>query len=134
MTKRKPSGQSWESWIEQQIREARQEGQFDQLPGAGKPLPDLTGVHDPLWWVKNLVRREQLSDLPPAMAIKVRVEQELAQLPQLTCEEDVRAKVAALNAEIAKINRTTISGPPTSLAKLDVDTIVQRWHQQRRAR
>ena len=131
MTKRKPAGESWESWTEQQIRQAQQEGQFDRLSGAGKPLPDLTGVHDPLWWVKKLAKRERLSDLPRAMAIKVKVEQELALLPQVTREEEVRAKVAALNAEIAKINRTTISGPATSLAKLDVDSIVQRWRRQR---
>ena len=131
MTKRKPSGTSWESWTEQQIREAQAEGQFDQLAGKGKPLPDLTGIHDPLWWVKKLMRREQLSDLPPAMAIKVKVEHELAQLPQITREEEVRAKVAALNAEIARINRTTITGPPTSLAILDVEGIVQRWRRRR---
>jgi DnaJ family protein C protein 28 len=32
---------NWESWIEQQIREARERGDFDNLPGSGKPL-DLT--------------------------------------------------------------------------------------------
>ncbi|HVN87419.1 MAG TPA: DUF1992 domain-containing protein [Candidatus Binatia bacterium] len=132
MTARKPKGKSWESWTEQQIREAQVDGRFDQLAGKGKPLPDLTGVHDPQWWVKKLVRREQLSDLPPAMAIKVRVEHELAQLAHLSTEADVRAKVAALNAEIAKVNRTTISGPPTSLAKLDVDAIVERWRRRNR--
>lgn len=37
----KPKGQDWESWIEQLIREARERGDFDNLPGKGKPL-DLT--------------------------------------------------------------------------------------------
>ncbi|MFC2037665.1 DUF1992 domain-containing protein [Chloroflexota bacterium] len=31
----------WESWIDQQIREAQERGEFDDLPGRGKPL-DLT--------------------------------------------------------------------------------------------
>jgi DnaJ family protein C protein 28 len=31
----------WESWIDEQIREAQERGQFDNLPGKGKPL-DLT--------------------------------------------------------------------------------------------
>ena len=127
MTARKPKGRTWESWTEQQVREAQAEGQFDELAGKGQPLPDLTGVHDPQWWVKKLMRREQLSDLPPAMAIKVKVERELAQLALLTREADVRARVAALNVEIARINRTNISGPRTSLATLDVDAIVKRW-------
>jgi DnaJ family protein C protein 28 len=28
----------WESWIDQQIREAQERGAFDDLPGKGKPL------------------------------------------------------------------------------------------------
>jgi DnaJ family protein C protein 28 len=31
----------WESWVDQQIREAQDRGVFDQLPGKGRPL-DLT--------------------------------------------------------------------------------------------
>jgi len=41
MTERKPPGVSWESWFEEQIRQAQEEGAFENLPGAGKPLPDL---------------------------------------------------------------------------------------------
>ena len=40
MTERK-GPTDWESWIEQQIREAQARGEFDDLPGKGKPL-DLT--------------------------------------------------------------------------------------------
>jgi DnaJ family protein C protein 28 len=28
----------WESWIDEQVREAQEKGQFDNLPGKGKPL------------------------------------------------------------------------------------------------
>jgi len=39
---RKPGDpKDWESWIDQQIREAQERGEFDNLPGKGKPL-DLT--------------------------------------------------------------------------------------------
>jgi len=48
MTEQKPPGMSWESWIDQQIREAREAGLFDNLPGAGKPLANLTDEYDPL--------------------------------------------------------------------------------------
>ena len=64
MTEQKPPGMSWESWIDQQIREAREAGLFDNLPGAGKPLPNVADGYDPLWWVKQLVQREQISVLP----------------------------------------------------------------------
>ncbi len=35
---RKPSGQQWAHLIEERIREAQERGDFDNLPGAGKPL------------------------------------------------------------------------------------------------
>ncbi len=35
------SPRDWESWIDQQIREAQERGEFDNLAGKGKPL-DLT--------------------------------------------------------------------------------------------
>jgi DnaJ family protein C protein 28 len=37
----KKGPRDWESWIDEQIREAQQRGEFDNLPGKGKPL-DLT--------------------------------------------------------------------------------------------
>lgn len=45
---------------ENRIREAMEEGKFDGLPGLGKPLPDIDGPYDPMWWVKEWVRRERL--------------------------------------------------------------------------
>ena len=44
-------------------------GAFDNLPGAGKPLPNLDEVYDPLWWVKRRVQREQISMLPLLLAL-----------------------------------------------------------------
>jgi hypothetical protein len=41
MTERKPPGMRYEDWIERQIREAQERGAFDDLPGAGKPIPGL---------------------------------------------------------------------------------------------
>src|SRR5205809_31264 len=77
MTARKPPGTSWESWVEAQIRVAMEQGAFDNLPGAGKPLPNLDQEHDPLWWVKQLVQREQISLLPPALELLRQVETSL---------------------------------------------------------
>jgi hypothetical protein len=48
---------------ENRIQQAIEEGQFDDLPGAGKPIPDIDEPYDPLWWVKKWVRREGLSRL-----------------------------------------------------------------------
>jgi hypothetical protein len=133
MTERKPPGTSWETWIDAQIRVAREQGAFDNLPGAGKPLANLDQPYDPLWWVKQLVRREQVSDLPPSLELLRKVERELAALEKLPDEAAVRRQVAALNVDIAKVNATVVEGPPTRLGTLDVDRIVARWRRTRSA-
>ena len=46
-----------ESIAERKIREAMERGEFDDLPGQGKPLK--LGDRDPNWWVKGLLEREQ---------------------------------------------------------------------------
>ncbi len=133
MTQRKPPGTSWESWIEAQIRVAMEQGAFDNLPGAGKPLPNLGQEYDPLWWVKQLAQREQISMLPPSLELLRKVERELATIEKLHDEATVRRRVAALNVEIAKLNATVVEGPPTRLGKLDVDQVVARWRRTRSA-
>jgi Domain of unknown function (DUF1992) len=133
MTGRKPPGTSWESWIDAQIRVAMEEGAFDNLPGAGKPLPDRGQEYDPLWWVKQLAQREQISLLPPSLELLRKVERELATIEKLPDEATVRRRVAALNVEIARVNATVVEGPPTRLGKLDVDQVVARWRRTRSA-
>jgi hypothetical protein len=133
MTERKPPGTSWETWIEAQIRVAREQGAFDNLPGAGKPLPSIGDDYDPDWWVKQLVKREEVSVLPPSLELLRKVEKELAAIEKLDDEATVRRRVGALNAEIAKVNRTVTEGPPTRLGTLDADKVVARWRRGRAA-
>jgi Domain of unknown function (DUF1992) len=127
MTERKPPGVSWESWFEEQIRRAREDGAFDNLEGAGKPLADLEGGHDPDWWVKKLVQREKVSVLPAPLQLLRKVEAEVTKVWALRSETDVRARALALNAEIARTNARAAEGPPTRLGLLDVDVIVGEW-------
>jgi hypothetical protein len=133
MTERKPPGTSWETWIDAQVRVAREQGAFDNLPGTGKPLANLGEDYDPDWWVKQLVQREQVSVLLPSLELLRKVEKELAAIEKLQDEATVRHRVAALNAEIAKANATVMEGPPTRLGKLDIDKVVARWRQTRSA-
>ena len=127
MTERKPPGVSWESWLEEQIRRAREDGAFDNLVGAGKPFSDLEGGYDPDWWVKKLVQRERVSVLPPALELLRKVESEMNKIWALGSEAEVRARVVSLNGEIARSNARTAEGPPTRVGLLDPDAIVAQW-------
>jgi hypothetical protein len=89
MTERKPpgTGSSWEPWIESQITAAMKQGAFDNLPGAGKPLPNSGRGFDPDWWVKQLFQREQVSMLlPPSLELVRKVRTELAAIDKLDDE------------------------------------------------
>jgi hypothetical protein len=134
MPPRKPSDMSFESWIEAQIREAAERGEFDALPGRGKPLRHLEDAADPLWWAKQLARREKLDLLPPALEVRRKVERLREVLAEIPDEARVREAVAALNAEIRRLNRGAASGPPTAQAPLDPETIVAEWRARRGAR
>ena len=122
---RKPLHESPESFAERQILEAQARGEFENLPGAGKPLPGLDDPPDDLWWIKDKLRREQLSLLPEALQIRVEIDQAL-ESPAAT-EAEFRERLEALNAKIARLNARVTSGPPTSAAPVDVEAAVQRW-------
>ena len=129
---KRKTGETLEGYAERLIREAQEAGEFDDLP-RGKPLP-LTGVPLPeAWWAKEKLKREGLSDLPPAIAIRQDAEAVLAAVARETDERLVRERLEALNARIRKLNATHVAGPPTSLAPLDVDAVVLRWRAARRA-
>ena len=54
--------------VETAIQQAIRRGDFDDLPGAGKPIPGLGEHHDPDWWIRRKIEREQLRGLGPAGA------------------------------------------------------------------
>jgi hypothetical protein len=130
MTERKPPGIGFQTWVERQIREAMERGEFDHLPGAGKPIPDLDKPHDELWWVKQKLRREHLSYLPPTLALRKEAEDALAAALQARSERQVRRILTAINRKIAEGNRTAASGPPLNLTPYDVDRVVGDWRQR----
>lgn len=42
------------------IRAAIEAGEFDNLPGFGKPSPLIDEPYDPFWWVRRKLRQENL--------------------------------------------------------------------------
>jgi hypothetical protein len=132
MTDRKPPGVGFETWVERQIREATERGEFDNLPGAGKPIPDLDKPHDELWWVRQKLRREDLAYLPPTIALRKQAEEALQAAAEAASEAEVRRIVADINAKIVEGNRKAASGPPLNLTPFDVDRVLRDWRRRRR--
>ena len=130
---------SWDSLAEARIAAAQAEGQFDNLPGFGKPIAGIDEPHDDLWWVKDKLKREQLSSLPPALAIRLDVEKTLAQImvgrahptdaagTARPTEAEVRQEIAALNERIRKASFGVAWGPSVDVQPLDVEEIIARW-------
>jgi DnaJ-like protein len=131
MTERKPSGVEWETWVERQIREAMERGDFDDLPGLGEPIADLGGPYDELWWVRRKLRDEQLSVLPPALVLRKELDEAKNRIAAARTEAEVRRQVAAINDRIIYVNSHTISGPPSNLVPLDVDRVLEEWRRSR---
>jgi hypothetical protein len=135
VAERKPAAVSFESWVDAQINEARERGEFENLPGFGKPLPDVTGDHDEMWWIRNWLKRENLSFTPPAIALRKAAEDLLASLEKFPTERGLRAAVDELNLRVREMNRSfVVDGPPSNMMPLDVEPIVARWAELRAAR
>jgi hypothetical protein len=123
----------WEAAVEAQIRAAQERGEFDNLPGAGKPIPGRGLPYDESWWIKSFLEREALpSDLllPTPLQLRRRVEQLPDEVRDLPTEESVRAFVADLNAQIVAWLRTP-TGPRVVVRPVNADDTVRRWRADR---
>ncbi|WP_112269890.1 DnaJ family domain-containing protein [Lentzea terrae] len=126
MTQRKPHGMDFESWIDKQIREAQERGEFDDLPSAGKPLP---GAGEPLeedWWLKKKVREEEgTAGLPPSLVLRRQAETAKARALAARTDDEARAIIEEMNAQILDALRKPLSGPPLNLMPFDVEKLVR---------
>ena len=131
-------GDSWsrrESLIDEQIRKAQERGDFDNLPGKGKPLAGLDEPDDELWWVRRYISREGLSTdalLPPALQLRKETERLDETVRGLASEGAVRDVVAELNRGIAEWVRVPV-GPSVPLRLANADETVTRWRAARAA-
>lgn len=128
MTERKPPGMGFESWIDAQVRQARDRGEFDDLPGAGKPIPDIDRPYDENWWIKKKLRSENVSLLPPTLRLRREAEDTVAEARTARTEKRVRELLEGLNKKIREMNANVVPGPPLNLMPYDVDEFIRdKW-------
>jgi len=122
-------------WVDLQIKQAMERGDFDNLPGAGKPIKNLGTQHDPDWWIKQLIEREKISGiLPPALQLRKDDAELDARLDRHTAESEVRRILEEFNARVMKARYTPVDGPPLVTMPRDVDAEVDAWRERRMAR
>lgn len=115
----------FENWIDRQIREAMERGEFDDLPGAGKPL-HLSD--DPDWWIKAKIARENLEPLlPTPLALRREAENLDAVLADVRIEAEARALIEDLNRRIRESYLRPHDGPTIVVGLVDVESVLQRW-------
>ncbi|MFF3792944.1 DUF1992 domain-containing protein [Streptomyces sp. NPDC001981] len=131
MTERKPAGVSFESWVDKQIREAEQRGDFSQLPGFGKPLPGIDRPYDETWWITAKMQREGVSMLPPALALRKEAEDTRAAVSEARSEAEVRRMLTAVNEKIEAAIRRPPPGPLLNIRPFDIDAVVDEWRAER---
>lgn len=127
MTERKPAGMSFTSWIDQQISEAAERGAFDNLPGAGKPLPKHND-HTEAWLI-DWVRREGGTTeemLPTPLKLRKQSARLAETVHELRSEQDVREAVAELNERIMQWRKLPL-GPPIFVPLVDEEKMVASW-------
>jgi hypothetical protein len=129
---RKPQKMSWETFVERRIREAEEAGQFDNLPGSGRPIPGIDEPPDENWWIRQKLRDEGLSVIPPILEARLARQRTLDELPRMTSEAAVRVRLEALNKQIRDAIASPAAGPPIVVLPVDIEATITEWRTQKR--
>ncbi len=119
----------FESALDRQIRAAEERGEFDDLPGKGKPLASESAPYRPDWWVNQVVEREKAGAyaIPPALALRKIADELQAGAAGFESERVVRAAVEDYNERAEVARKLPQEGRAVVLPRLDADAIVEGW-------
>lgn len=122
-------------YVEVAIQQAMRRGEFDNLPGSGKPLRNLHQTYDPNWWIRQKIERENITGLgPPALTLRTENAQLDDRLDKAPSEARVREILEDFNKRIVEARRQLQGGPPVVTPTRDIDAEVDRWRERRAAR
>ncbi len=119
--------------VERRIVEAMERGEFDGLPGAGKPLhiDAPPPVNEDLWWALKLMR--QANVVPDEVRYRKRIDELRARLDTAADERQVIAIVRELNEQIRTLNGMGTNVIPTTLTTFDEADALARWRRRAEA-
>jgi hypothetical protein len=118
--------------VEVSIEQAIRRGDFDDLPGAGKPIPGLGTTTDPDWWIRRKIERERLTGLgPPALTLRTEYASLTGRLDELRTEAEIREYLEDFNRRVIEARRQLLGGPPVVTPTVDVSEWVDAWNRRR---
>lgn len=128
----------FESPVDRAIREAVERGDFDDLPGKGKPLPGAgrIGPVEENWWIRGYLEREGVPGdalLPPSLQLRKELDRIDETVTRFVDERRVREHVEEVNSRVVDHMRHP-TGPRVPIRRLDADEVVARWHAARERR
>ncbi len=130
-----PTGRERAMYVETVIQQAMRRGDFDNLPGAGKPIEDLGTSHDPDWWIRRKIRNEELTGLgPPALRLRIEHAEFEERVDALAREDDVREYTEDFNRRVVEARRQLLGGPPVVTPTRDPEGETAAWRERRAAR
>ncbi len=135
VSERKPAGVSFETWVERQIGQAQERGDFTGLRGAGRPLPAFDPDETVYDWAVAKARREGIAPaemLPPGLALRRERDDLPARVAALPSEAAVRAVAEDYNVRVEAFWRRPQESrwsPVPGLA--DVEALVEGWRRDR---
>src|SRR5699024_9909072 len=118
--------------VESAVDRAVKRGDFDDLPGLGRPQKGLGNSEDPDWWIKQKMDQENISGVAPA-AFQLRKENAVLEdtLDVFDREADVRDYLAGFNERVRAAVMDLREGPPIFTPPRDVDREVAAWRRRR---
>jgi hypothetical protein len=122
-------------FVEIAIQQAQRRGEFENLPGAGKPLQNLRETTDPDWWFRRKIERERITGLgPPALTLRTEDRDLDARLDAASSVDAVRELLEDFNKRVREAQRQLLGGPPVVTSPRDVEAEIARWRERRAAR
>ncbi|TFC25207.1 DUF1992 domain-containing protein [Cryobacterium sp. TMT1-3] len=122
-------------YVEMAIQQAIRRGEFDNLPGAGKPLANLDRGYDPDWWIRQKIESEKITGLgPPALTLRTENAELDARLDRAHSEAAVTEILNDFNSRVVAARRQLQGGPPVVTPTRDVAEQLALWQERRAER
>ncbi len=119
------------TWVDMQVQQAIARGDFDNLPGAGKPIEGLDREHDPDWWLKQLIARERITGvLPPSLQLRKDDAELDGLLDKAFGEDAARELVEDFNTRVIAARYSLPEGPPLITMPRDVEQTLEDWRRR----